>query len=279
MKSILSKLFFWDKDQACENIINIYSAQNYCIVNYLYFAPISLHHLFDISSSDIDIPKFKNALLEDYRDIQIEKISSIYKHTLLSWDILLPDGIALQMFYFLAYHKWIKNLNWTDFCPYFLSYLRDKFWSDHINIILYWSYDDVLHKTIKYLKNLWLDVIYYQNWYSNMDWDALQTQIQKKPDCINILLLARSTPDYPIQEIWSSSNISNIMRHKLLVMNQGWTFDFRAGKQKRAPRFIRTIKMEWLWRVISDPQRNIKKVSKTLKIFHYVLYYLLLKKK
>lgn len=35
----------------------------------------------------------------------------------------------------------------------------------------------------------------------------------------------------------------------------GAGLDFLAGEQVRAPRIVRTAKMEWLWRMLSDPRR------------------------
>jgi UDP-N-acetyl-D-mannosaminuronic acid transferase (WecB/TagA/CpsF family) len=93
------------------------------------------------------------------------------------------------------------------------------------------------------------------------------------------LLVARSTPVYPIQEIWSQANRENIQNHHLLVMNQAGTFDFRVGEQKRSPKIIRHLRLERLWRLILDPKRNYKKVVDSLGILHYIFSYLLLKKR
>jgi hypothetical protein len=38
-------------------------------------------------------------------------------------------------------------------------------------------------------------------------------------DTINILLVARSTPKIPLQELWTSRNYQKILDDKLLVMN------------------------------------------------------------
>jgi UDP-N-acetyl-D-mannosaminuronic acid transferase (WecB/TagA/CpsF family) len=74
----------------------------------------------------------------------------------------------------------------------------------------------------------------------------------------------------------------------LLVFTVGWLFDFLAWEwtkkwrkkwvQKRAPKIVRKMKLEWLWRLITDPKRNYKKVKNSFAIFPYILRYLLLKK-
>jgi UDP-N-acetyl-D-mannosaminuronic acid transferase (WecB/TagA/CpsF family) len=64
-----------------------------------------------------------------------------------------------------------------------------------------------------------------------------------------------------------------------LVVNTWWLFDFIAWAQKRAPKFRRTIKLEWLYRLITDPKRNARKVKNSLAIFPYIFKYLILAKK
>ncbi|MBU0625954.1 hypothetical protein KKG31_06390 [Patescibacteria group bacterium] len=63
----------------------------------------------------------------------------------------MPDGIALQIFYGLAKRKRLSNLNGTDFCPYFLEYLQEKYGKEKVNLILYGTYPDLLQKTKMYL--------------------------------------------------------------------------------------------------------------------------------
>jgi len=85
-------------------------------------------------------------------------------------------------------------------------------------------------------------------------------------------------PTIPIQELWTKQNFQRIQDAKLLVFNAGGFFDRWAGLQKRPPKWVRTIKCEWLWRFISQPKRNAKKVRNSLKIIPYIFRYLILKK-
>lgn len=59
---------------------------------------------------------------------------------------------------------------------------------------------------------------------------------------------------HPKQERWLSKN-----RERLggvhVGMGVGGTFDFYIGKQHRAPRLLRQLKIEWLWRLASEPGR------------------------
>lgn len=57
----------------------------------------------------------------------------------------------------------------------------------------------------------------------------------------------------PKQEKWIADNINDLNIN--LAIGIGGTFDFVSGKKLRAPRFMRTLGLEWLFRLIIEPQR------------------------
>ena len=83
MKSTLQKISITDSEQTVQNILSVYNDQKFCIVNFLYFAQIVSQHVFLT-------PKEKTEKEKEYKKI------------ILKSDFLLPDGIALQIFYYLA---------------------------------------------------------------------------------------------------------------------------------------------------------------------------------
>jgi UDP-N-acetyl-D-mannosaminuronic acid transferase (WecB/TagA/CpsF family) len=158
-------------------------------------------------------------LLADYKAINVYGVYKVYQQAILDADVVLPDGIALQIFFFLAKRKRLKNLNGTDFCPYFLSFIKDHHPDKHMNIILYGTYPHLLGKTKQLLQNQGYTVVYAQDGYTNLNWDNVELALKSK-ETINVLLVARSTPEYPIQEIWTLANKQNIQKHRLIVLNQ-----------------------------------------------------------
>lgn len=277
-KKILNRLFQWDYDHACKHILGVYENKGFCVVDYLYFANVSGKKLFKMHGLWYPIEDFREALLADYKSMNIHWIYRLYQDAILGADLVLMDGIALQIFYFLAKKKWLPNLNGTDFCPYFLEYVQEQDTDKKMNIILYGTYPHLLEKTKDYLYKQWYNVIYAQDGYTNLDWENVELALKWKQQDINILLNARTTPDYPIQEIWTLANKQNIKEYELIVMNQWGTFDFWVGEQKRAPKVIRYLKLEWLWRLILTPKRQIKKTLDSLAILKYIFVYLILKK-
>lgn len=277
-KTILHTLFQWTADQACEHILDLYDKKNFCIVNYLYFANVAGKQLFSTHAISYPLKDFREALLADYKNMNIQSIYKIYQHAIIDADLVLMDGIALQLFYYLAKKKRLPNLNGTDFCPHFLLYTKEKYTDRAMNIILYGTYPHLLERTKQFLLKQWYNIIYAQDGYMNLDWENVDLALKWRDNDINILLVARTTPNYPIQEIRTFANKDKISEHGLIVLNQWGTFDFWVGEQKRAPKIIRTFKLERLRRLISDPKRNMKKVVSTLALFRYIFSYLILKK-
>jgi N-acetylglucosaminyldiphosphoundecaprenol N-acetyl-beta-D-mannosaminyltransferase len=145
-------------------------------------------------------------------------------------------------------------------------------------LLLYGALPTGIEKANEYVTRKWFNVIYYQDGYREFDWEEAIEKLEEYHDTINILLVGRTTPTIPLQELRTLRNYQKIKQNKLLVMNVGGLFDWRSGSQKRPPKRVRLIKMEWLWRFLAQPKRNYRKVLNSLKIFSYIFYYLLLKK-
>lgn len=268
MKSILDKITITNQQETAESILSVYNEQTYCIVNFIYFAQIVAQHLFSPTKEKTEKEKE-------------------YKKILLKSDFLLPDWLSLQTFYrmanlFWAYKSekaWLPNLNGTDFTPFFLWFLKQAYGNQKINLLLYWSKQQVVEKTKEILSLKWYNVIYIQNWFDpELNRENVEESLKEYQDTINILLVWRSTPKIPLQELRTARNYQKIQENKLLVMNVWWLFDFWAWIQKRAPKFIRFLKLERLYRFISDPKRNWKKIKNNIPAPRYVLKYLILKK-
>ncbi|MDR2191018.1 MAG: WecB/TagA/CpsF family glycosyltransferase [Candidatus Peribacteria bacterium] len=266
MKSILSKCYTGTAPQLVDDMLKTYEEERFCIVNFLYFSQIVSQKLF----------KDK----KDKTEKQLE-----YKKILLKADYLLPDGIALQIFYFLATllgrikspRKRLENLNGTDFTPYFLEKIKQKYGNQKICLFLYGTTPKGIEKATEYITRKGFNVVFSQDGYREFQRDIAKAELEKYQDTINILLVGRTTPTIPLQELRTLRNYQKIKQHTLLVMNVGGLFDRRSGSQKRAPQLIRKLKLERLRRLISQPRRNRKKVANSLKIIPYIFQYLLFK--
>ena len=158
-----------------------YHRKGFAIVNYLYFANITAKKLFDNYHVSVEQEHFEEALKDDYKIVPKNVISTAYKKALLDGDILLPDGIALQLFYWMAWklkiittkRPWLENLNGTDFAIEYLDWLHASSNPDSIQLVLYGTYPGILEKTKDFLTEKGYYIAYAQDGYTNFDRDQL----------------------------------------------------------------------------------------------------------
>lgn len=72
------------------------------------------------------------------------------------------------------------------------------------------------------------------------------------------------------QEKWISENINKLSTIKI-AMGVGGSFDYISGIIPRAPLFMRRIGLEWLYRLIRQPQRFWRIFNATFKFLFLVL--------
>ena len=73
----------------------------------------------------------------------------------------------------------------------------------------------------------------------------------------------------PQQEFWIDENLPKMPSVKVAV-GVGGTFDFISGVQKRAPKFLSSLGLEWSWRFLQQPSR-IKRMHRAVLIFPYLI--------
>ena len=61
----------------------------------------------------------------------------------------------------------------------------------------------------------------------------------------------------------------------MLLLGNGGTFDYEAGKIKRAPKFFQKIGIEWLWRLFKEPSR----IKRMLQLPKYLIKIIFVKDK
>lgn len=66
------------------------------------------------------------------------------------------------------------------------------------------------------------------------------------------------------QEMWLSRNLDKLPNVKVAI-GVGGTFDYLSGNIKRAPKFLRSIGLEWLFRLFTQPKRIGRIFNATIK--------------
>jgi N-acetylglucosaminyldiphosphoundecaprenol N-acetyl-beta-D-mannosaminyltransferase len=93
----------------------------------------------------------------------------------------------------------------------------------------------------------------------------------KQPDCLFVAFGA------PKQEIWLNENLAKLASVKV-AMGVGGAFNYLSGQVKRASEIYRDLNLEWLFRLINQPQRFVRIFNATFRfVFNVIKYKHLLK--
>lgn len=80
------------------------------------------------------------------------------------------------------------------------------------------------------------------------------------------LLIALGSPE---QDLWIRRALPHLP-HVRVAVGVGGTFDFLAGVLPRAPRFLRSIGLEWVWRLILQPRR-LRRIARATLVFPWAV--------
>lgn len=81
--------------------------------------------------------------------------------------------------------------------------------------------------------------------------DAQEIMRRVNASGAKLLLVAYGAP---VQDLWIAKHLSQMPSVRVAI-GVGGTFDFLAGSVRRAPPWMRSIGLEWLWRLMLQPWR------------------------
>lgn len=101
-------------------------------------------------------------------------------------------------------------------------------------------------------------------------------EITPAEDAADVAMINEAKPDFiwiglgaPKQEKWMYEHRGQLCGVSIGV---GAGFDFLGGSKKRAPAIMQKLCLEWLYRLIQDPKRLLRRYFTTnLKFFKYIL--------
>ncbi len=110
-----------------------------------------------------------------------------------------------------------------------------------------------------------------KNKYKNLNFqigDEKTALIKAKKFKPEIILVGFGAPK---QDLWINDNFKNIPKTKIAI-GIGGTLDFLSEVIKRAPKFLKSLGLEWLWRLIQQPKLiRSKRILKAIIIFPYLI--------
>jgi N-acetylglucosaminyldiphosphoundecaprenol N-acetyl-beta-D-mannosaminyltransferase len=118
-----------------------------------------------------------------------------------------------------------------------------------------------------------LEAAYYSPPFRNLS-EEEEKEISKKINSINphLVFVALGCPK---QEKWM---FHNYKKHQSVMIGVGGAIPVYAGVISRAPKWIQDYSLEWLYRLVKEPKRLLKRYLYTNTKFLYIVFIQLIKK-
>ena len=162
--------------------------------------------------------------------------------------------------------------------------IRFAFWRFGKNLKCRWSGIDLMWEILKEADKRKLKVFLATNNDGLSNWNEVSEIIKKKLPKLQIFGKNISKNSITLNtEIlskchillcnfgapWQEKFVAKLKKQQTnikLAIGVGGAFDFISGKIKRAPKWLRVLGLEWLWRLIQQPNR-IKRILNAVVIF------------
>lgn len=173
------------------------------------------------------------------RDPEMEKL-------LLDNDTtLVPDGIGIVKAAQMLHYSISERIAGIDIANKLLEYGHQQ----KKEVYLFGAKPEVIKDLVKVIREKYpsLNIAGTDNGYVN-DKDAVFEKMKKlQPDIILVAL------GIPVQEKLIYKHLKDF--NKGIFVGVGGSFDVISGHKKRAPQIFINLKLEWLYRIITEPQR------------------------
>ncbi|MEK7640178.1 MAG: WecB/TagA/CpsF family glycosyltransferase [Patescibacteria group bacterium] len=75
----------------------------------------------------------------------------------------------------------------------------------------------------------------------------------------------------PQQDLWIAKNLATFPSVHVAI-GVGGAIDFLTGARRRAPRLMRALGVEWLWRLVTQPRRFVRVFRATFGFWYTILF-------
>jgi exopolysaccharide biosynthesis WecB/TagA/CpsF family protein len=171
-----------------------------------------------------------------------------FRDVLARADVVLNDGVGLDLYARMVGVRFERNFNGTDLVP---ALLEDIDPADPLRVFLFGGVPGRAEDAARVLEARFPGVLVVGTRDGYAHEGAIAAINETSPD---LLLVGMGNP---LQERWVES-----ARHHLdvgVAMGVGALIDFLSGRVARAPRWMRAARLEWLYRLAREPQRLFRR--------------------
>lgn len=159
---------------------------------------------------------------------------------------LLNDGIGLDLASLMLFGRFFPaNLNGTDFTPAYLDRTRLR-----LRLFLLGSDARVVAKAAELYAERWPrhEIVGFHSGYFD-DAEPADLAERVRSARADVVLAAMGNPR---QELWLARHVPEVCPVGIAV---GALFNFQTGEIRRAPEWFRKMRIEWVYRLLSEPRR------------------------
>ncbi len=194
---------------------------------------------------------------------------SSYRDILNSADLAVPDGIGLKLAAALLGQKIPERISGADLLPEIARMAAER----GLSVGILGGRDQAAaDAAASALRERGVRVAFAAYGPSPSDWN--NPAVHEKM----IAAMTAAAPavlfvgfGHPKQERWIYAHRAELPSVRLF-MGCGGAVDFLAGRAKRAPAFMRRAGLEWLWRLVSEPQRW-RRILNAVIVFPFAVIY------
>jgi len=195
-----------------------------------------------------------------------------FKQALTDALLILPDGKPLAIACNLLYKRKQERISGMDFMPALLHEIGKH----KASVFLYGSTNQVLDQLSQKIQVQYPNVTVVgkisPSFTGSTDLETAEHVEQINRSNAQFVLVALGCPK---QEIWMAKNYKSI---NAVLLGVGGAFPVLAGLQKRSPKLMQSLSLEWLYRLQQEPRRLFRRYFYTNISFIYLLSMALAKK-
>ncbi len=170
-----------------------------------------------------------------------------YSASLRNAELLCADGSGMAIASRLAKRPFLDNVNGTDLFPVLCEAAKSR----EVRLGFLGAKPGVAKQCAQRMQKTYmnLDIAYCRDGYFTTE-EEQEIVEEINNSGIQILLVAQGVPR---QELFIDKWFNQLNPN--ILMGVGALFDFYSGNIPRAPKWIRSIGMEWFYRLILEPKR------------------------
>jgi len=181
-----------------------------------------------------------------------------FKRSLMKSNLLLRDGVGIKLALTIHGVNPGLNMNGTDLIPILINRVKGK-------IALYGTREPNLGDAVRIIEARGVEVVCYMNGFKN-ELDYVNSVLKNKPD---VVLLGMGMP----KQEFVAEILHSVIDWPCLIINGGAILDFMSGRVVRAPAYVRSMGLEWLFRLFFEPRRLWRRyvIGNFLFIFRVII--------